>query len=80
MDLRMPSLSGGEGEAVITAWHAREGARITKDQDLFEVATDKATFDVPSPCDGRLEGIIKKEGSRVIRGEVIARVAADRLT
>ena len=79
MELRLPELSSGSDEVTITAWHARENSRVARDQDLVEVATDKATFDVPSPCDGVLLKIMKKEGSGVGPGEVIAEIKEDGL-
>ena len=74
MDLRLPELSEESGEAVITVWHASKNESITKDQDLVEVTTDKATFDIPSPCDGVLADITKNEGEVARTGEIIARI------
>ncbi|NQT32810.1 MAG: hypothetical protein HQ594_03965 [Candidatus Omnitrophica bacterium] len=74
MDIILPELSGKETEAVITAWHAKEEDPVTKDQDLLEVATDKATFDVPAPCDGTLVKILRKETEEVRAGEIIAEI------
>ena len=72
MEVRLPELSAGSSGTVITVWHVREGGRVEKDQDLLEVATDKATFDVPSPCAGVVVHIAKKEGEYVEKGEIIA--------
>lgn len=74
MELRLPELSEGGGRVVITAWHVAESGRVVKDQDLVEVATDKATFDVPAPCDGTLARILKKEGEEVRDNESIAEI------
>ncbi|MEA3489903.1 MAG: lipoyl domain-containing protein [Candidatus Omnitrophota bacterium] len=78
VDLRLPELSENGGETVITAWHVTQNGYVVKDQDLLEVATDKATFDVPSPCAGVLIKILKKEGEEVRAGEIIARIKVDR--
>ena len=67
----MPEISGKEGEAVIIAWHVNEKDSVARDQDLLEVSTDKATFDVSVPCDGTLVKILKKEGDTVLKNEVI---------
>ena len=77
MELKLSGLSERFENAVITLWHAAESDRVTKDQDLFEIATDKATFDVPSPCDGVLVKIIKEEGAEVKAGETIAMIRED---
>ncbi|MGB2599486.1 MAG: lipoyl domain-containing protein [Candidatus Omnitrophota bacterium] len=78
MELRLPELSGESSEAVITVWHVAENGRVAKDQDLVEVTTDKATFDIPSPCDGVLTSIVKKEGETARTDEAIAEIQEDR--
>ena len=77
MELKLSDLSEGFENAVITLWHARENDRVTKDQDLLEIVTDKATFDVPSPCDGTLLQIIKPEGAKIKTDETIAVIQED---
>lgn len=61
-------------DAVITAWHVSPNERMKKGDDLLEVVTDKASFDVSSPCDGKLMSIFKEAGSSVVPGEVIAEI------
>jgi pyruvate/2-oxoglutarate dehydrogenase complex dihydrolipoamide acyltransferase (E2) component len=74
MELRLPELSEGSSEAVITVWHADENSRVVKGQDLVEVSTDKATFDIPSPCSGVLMGIARKKGEAAKTDEVLAEI------
>ena len=74
MELLLPQISESSTEAVITAWHVSEGGSLEKAQDLLEVATDKATFDIPSPCKGQLVKIIKKAGESVKVNEAIAEI------
>lgn len=71
----LEALGADSSEVVITAWHVLEGGAVKKDQDLVEVATDKATFDVPSPCDGVLKRVLKREGTSVGLGESIAEIS-----
>ncbi|MDP8299541.1 MAG: lipoyl domain-containing protein [Candidatus Tantalella remota] len=72
MDVRLPDISGKTDEAVITLWHIAVNDRVEKDQDIVEVVTDKATFDVSSPCAGTVTGILKLKGEQVKADEVIA--------
>lgn len=72
MEVKLPQISEGSDAVVITAWHVSEGARVEKDQDMLEVATDKATFDVPAPCSGVLKEIRKKKSEEVNKDETIA--------
>jgi pyruvate/2-oxoglutarate dehydrogenase complex dihydrolipoamide acyltransferase (E2) component len=78
MELRLPELSEETSEAVITAWHVPENGRVEKDQDLVEVTTDKATFDIPAPCGGVLTKIMKKNGETAKADEIIAEIQEDR--
>ncbi len=78
MKIRLNDLLEGAKEATITAWHVDERGRVSKDQDMVEVATDKATFDVPSPCDGVVAKIFKREGETVKTDEAIAEITDDR--
>lgn len=75
MFLRLPELSSGSKEAVITAWHVGLNGSVEKGQDLVEVSTDKATFDITSPCDGTLTRTMKSPGETAENDEVIAEIA-----
>jgi pyruvate/2-oxoglutarate dehydrogenase complex dihydrolipoamide acyltransferase (E2) component len=74
MLLRLPEISSREGGAVITEWRVGLDKKIKKGQDILEVSSDKATFDIPSPCDGQITAILKKQGEAVLAGEVIAEI------
>ena len=78
MKLKLPCLSKGDENAVITLWHAGENDRIERGQDLLEIATDKATFDVPAPCSGVLAKIIKSSGEEVGMDEIIGEIKGDK--
>ena len=74
MEFRLPEISGSDTEAVITEWLVGENGDISPDQDIVEVATDKATFSIPSPCEGVLRKIRKNTGDTVKAHEVIAEI------
>jgi pyruvate/2-oxoglutarate dehydrogenase complex dihydrolipoamide acyltransferase (E2) component len=74
MFLRLPELSTGSKETAITAWLVELNGRVRKGQDLVEVSTDKATFDISSPCDGTLTRTMKSPGETAEKGEVIAEI------
>lgn len=77
MELRLPELTETNSEIILTAWHAAEGARVEEGQDVAEVSTDKATFDIPSPCRGVLRKIFTKEGESIFAGETLAEIEED---
>lgn len=68
----LPGLGEGIKKAVISYWFVKEGDKIDKDNDLVELATDKAAFNLPAPCSGALSKILFKEGDTVDIGEVLA--------
>ncbi len=77
MEIKLSELETSS-EIIITLWHVHENDRVEKGQDILEVTTDKAAFDVPSPCDGIVGKIIKKEGDIVASDEIIATIQEDR--
>lgn len=72
--MTLDMLADDADEAVIARWHASEMGRVRKGEELLEVVTDKASFDVVSPYDGLLVKILKSEGSSVGTGEVVAEI------
>ena len=68
----LPELAEGVEEATVSYWHFEEGDKVEKAQDLVELTTDKATFNLPSPCSGTLTEVLSGEGETVKVGEVLA--------
>lgn len=68
----LPELGEGIEEAVVSYWYFSEGDAINKGDDLAELATDKATFNVPAPTSGVLKKIIHPEGDTVKVGDILA--------
>ena len=68
----LPELGEGIEEATISFWHFSKGDRIDKGDDLVELTTDKATFNVPSPESGVIKKIIHREGDTAKVGDVLA--------
>ena len=55
LTISLPPLGDDAPDAARVSWIERKpGDPIAKGEQLLEMITDKATFDVPSPCDGRL--------------------------
>ena len=68
----LPELGEGIEGANVTFWFFKEGDTVKEKEDLVELATDKASFNLPSPCAGVLAQILKKEGDKVLIGETLA--------
>jgi len=48
----MPKAKENLTEATLDRWLVKEGDRVAKDGSLCDIITDKATFQMPAPCDG----------------------------
>ena len=72
IEIRLPELGEGIADAVIATWNYKEGDTITDEDDIAEVVTDKAVFNIPSDNNGTIFEISAKEGEKVKIGEVIA--------
>ena len=70
--LTMPAMGEGIIEATITRWLVSQGEKVTVDQPLLEVATDKVDSEIPSPVEGILSRLVYNEGEIPKVGEVIA--------
>ena len=72
VELKLPELAKGVEEAVVSLWHIKEGDSIKEGEDIVEMATDKAVFNVPSKASGVLKKIVVQEGDTVKVGGVLA--------
>lgn len=70
--ITLPELGEGIEEAVVSFWYFSEGDAVDKDADIVELATDKATFNVPAPESGVIKKILFREGETVKVGDVLA--------
>ncbi len=70
--VHLPELGEGIQKATVSYWYFKEGEKVNEKDDLVELTTDKATFNLPSPCTGILTEILFHEGDTVNVGEVLA--------
>lgn len=71
-ELKLPELAEGVNEAVVSYWLFNEGDSISEGDEVVEMATDKAAFNVPSNIAGILKKIVANEGDTVKVGGVLA--------
>lgn len=72
MEVKLPELAEEVNEATISFWQKQEGDSVKEGEDLVEMTTDKAVFNLPAPVSGRLVRILAEEGKTVKVGEVLA--------
>lgn len=67
----LPELSEGIQKATVSYWYFKTGEKVGEKDDLVELTTDKATFNLPSPVSGTLSEILIAEGSPANVGDVL---------
>ena len=67
----LPELGEGITKATVSYWYFKVGDKVNEKDDLVEFATDKATFNLPSPATGTLSEVLHNEGDSVNIGEVV---------
>lgn len=73
--IKVPPLGESITEAVVSSWRVKAGDRVTVDQPLVELETDKITVEVPSPAAGVVAEISAAQGAKVNVGDTIGVIA-----
>lgn len=72
-EVKLPSLGDGAPDAAnLSFFFVREGDDVKEGQDFCEMFTDKATFTVPCPLNGRVTRILAQENQSVKVGQPLA--------
>jgi 2-oxoglutarate dehydrogenase E2 component (dihydrolipoamide succinyltransferase) len=74
IEVKVPQLSESVAEATLLDWHKKEGERVSRDENLIDIETDKVVLELPAPADGVLVRILKKAKESVGSGDVIAQI------
>ncbi|MGH7558224.1 MAG: dihydrolipoamide acetyltransferase family protein [Gemmatimonadota bacterium] len=77
IDVIMPQMGESIAEGTLTVWLKKEGDRIERDENLFEISTDKVDAEIPSPASGTLGKILVQEGETVEVGTIVAHILAE---
>ena len=75
VEVKVPQLSESVAEATLLDWHKKEGERVSRDENLIDIETDKVVLELPSPA-GRRSGQDPQESARL--GRLGRRHRADR--
>jgi pyruvate dehydrogenase E2 component (dihydrolipoamide acetyltransferase) len=70
----MPELGESVTEGTVTRWLKKVGDKVTADEPLVEVSTDKVDTEIPSPVSGTLLEIIAEEDVTVSVGGELAKI------
>src|SRR5690349_16287184 len=74
IEVKVPQLSESVSEATLLDWHKKEGEKVSRDENLIDIETDKVVLELPAPADGVLVKILKKAKDSVGSGDVIAQI------
>ncbi|MCU0665839.1 MAG: hypothetical protein MUF05_01925 [Candidatus Omnitrophica bacterium] len=72
IEVKLPELGEGIKQATVSYWFFQEGQAVKEKEELVELTTDKATFNLPSPASGVLKQVLIKEGETIAIGTVLA--------
>ena len=78
VDVIMPQMGESIAEGTLTKWLKQVGEEVERDEDLFEISTDKVDADIPSPASGTLAEILVEEGDTVEVSTVVARIETEK--
>ncbi|MEA2371263.1 MAG: 2-oxoglutarate dehydrogenase component [Solirubrobacteraceae bacterium] len=73
----MPQMGDSVSEGTILEWHKAAGDRVTADETIVEISTDKVDAEVPATASGTIVAIHGAEGDTIGVGELLAEIAAD---
>ncbi|MBR9882463.1 MAG: dihydrolipoamide succinyltransferase, partial [Oceanospirillales bacterium] len=71
IDITLPVDQLEGTSATLLAWLVKPGERVTQDQPVAELETDKVTMEVAAPCDGIVSTQQVKEGDEIAPGMVL---------
>ena len=77
IEVKVPALPESVADATIAAWHKKVGEKVTRDENLLDLETDKVVLEVPAPIDGVLEEICFQVGDTVTATQILARINPD---
>ena len=78
VNVTLPELGDDAGDkAKVSFWYVDPGEHVAEGDDLVQMLTDKATFDVPSPGSGTIKEHKAGEDTEVHVGDVICILETD---
>ena len=74
IEITVPVLPESVADALLLEWKKQIGERVSRDEILVEVETDKIVLEVVAPEAGVITEILQQPGATVLSGDVLARV------
>ena len=70
----VPTLGESVTEATVSKWLKNQGEKVSADEPIVELETDKVNVEVPAPSNGVLESISVREGEAVNVGSLLGMI------
>ena len=75
-NILVPVLGESVTEATVARWLKKEGEKVSVDEPVVELETDKVNLEVPSPVSGVISKINSKDGDNVEVGSILGIVSS----
>lgn len=75
--IKMPDIGEGIAEVELVEWHVKPGDRVTEDQRLADVMTEKASVEIPTPVAGTVLALGGKPGDVMAVGAELIRIEVE---
>jgi 2-oxoglutarate dehydrogenase E2 component (dihydrolipoamide succinyltransferase) len=75
-EVTVPSVGESITTGVIVSWLKHDGDEVQEGENIFELETDKAVLEIPSPAAGTLK-ILVEEGNEVSIGQTVASLESE---
>ena len=75
IDIVLPADNAEGTTSVVATWFKKVGDRVSVNEPLLELSTDKVTVEIASPADGVLQEVLRRVDEAVQPGEVVGRIA-----
>ena len=77
IEFRLPELGEGIESGQVIEVFVTPGDRVTLEQPLLEVETDKAAIEIPSPADGTVIDVCVSAGDTVGINQILVKINGD---
>ena len=74
IEVKVPALPESVADATVASWHKKVGDRVSRDENLVDLETDKVVLEVPAPADGVITEIVVSTGDVVKSGVLLAKI------
>ena len=73
-EVKLPHIAEGVDKANVSYWHRAAGDSVKEGEDLVELVTDQATFNLPAPVSGIVKEVLVNEGDEAKVGQILAKI------